>query len=145
MTAYVAISKVRQAGPWTKRFSIGMGTEKTAGVKHTHMGLGGVAWSFQKLPTDSLGSTTVTFTGVIATSEIRVFIGETEIAGTESASANQALVWPYYAPGNSNNDVTVRIVHPDYRMKEFVYTTLPQITQALPIQQERDRWYSNPA
>lgn len=47
-----------------------------------------------------------------------------------------------YAPGSPNNTVTVRIVHPTYKIKEFDYTASTGAV-SLPVQQEIDKWYSN--
>jgi hypothetical protein len=101
-------------------------------------------YSAQKGPTDAVGSTTVTFSGVVATSEIRVYLPNgTEQAGIESCAADQVLTWPVYAIGESNNTVTIRIVHPDYKIKEFTYTSTLG-NQSIPVQMERDKWFRNP-
>ena len=101
-------------------------------------------FSTQKLPTDPIGATIVTFDGVNAGSEIRVYLpGGTEAAGIESCAADQVLSWSVYAPGSQNNTVTVRIVHPIYKIKEFDYTASTGDV-ILPVQQEVDKWYSNP-
>lgn len=98
----------------------------------------------QLLATDPAGITTVTFSGVNAGSEIRVYLPDTtEAAGIETCSTDQVLVWPVYSAGSPNNTVRIVIIHPDYKIKEFNYTSSVG-TQSLPIQQERDKWYSNP-
>lgn len=97
-----------------------------------------------RLPTDPIGTTTVTFDGVNVGSEIRVYLPDgTEAAGIESCAVDQVLSWSVYAPGSANNTVTVRIVHPTYKIKEFDYTASTGAV-SLPIQQEIDKWYSNP-
>lgn len=104
--------------------------------------IGGV----QPMPADmAIGTTTVTFSGVNAGSEIRVYMPDgTEAAGIETCAANQVLSWSVYAPGSPNNTVTVRIVNMAYKIKEFSFTSTVG-TVSLPIQQEPDPWYSNPA
>lgn len=98
----------------------------------------------QTLPEDPVGTTTVTFTGVNANSEIRVYLPDaTEVAGIETCAADQALTWSVYAGGSANNTVRIVIVHPDYKIKEFTYN-VSLGNQSLPIQQELDKWYSNP-
>ncbi|MCL5460319.1 hypothetical protein M3M33_16905, partial [Loigolactobacillus coryniformis] len=62
----------------------------------------------------------------------------------ETCSADHVLAWSVYSPGSSNNTVRIVIVHPDYKIKEFNYLSSVG-SQSLPIQQERDKWYSNPA
>lgn len=101
--------------------------------------------ALQLLATDPIGTATVTFSGVIANSEIRVYDSTgSELAGIENCGANQALSWSVYAPGNPNNDVTIRIVKLDKKIKDFPYTSAIG-AQSIPIQQEPDPWYSNPA
>lgn len=104
-----------------------------------------VILSRQSLPTDPAGTATVTFSGVQAGSEIRVYLPDsTEIAGIESCAADQTLAWPAYVAGSPNNTVRIVILSNTYRLKEFTYTSSVG-AQNLPIQQERDQWYSNPA
>lgn len=101
--------------------------------------------SAARLATDPIGTATVTFSGVVANSEIRVYDSTgTELAGIEDCGANQVLAWSVYSPGNPNNDVTIRIVKLDKKIKDFPYTSAIG-AQAIPIQQEPDPWYSNPA
>lgn len=101
--------------------------------------------SAARLATDAIGTATVTFSGVVANSEIRVYDSTgSELAGIENCGANQVLAWSVYSPGNPNNDVTIRIVKLDKKIKDFPYTSAIG-AQAIPIQQEPDPWYSNPA
>lgn len=101
--------------------------------------------SIERLPTEPVGITTVTFSGVNAGSEIRVYLpGGTEATGIETCSDNQVLSWPVYAPESPNNTVTVRIVSMTYKIKELSFTSTVG-TVSLPVQQEPDPWYSNPA
>lgn len=100
--------------------------------------------SVAALPTDPIGATTVTFSGVNAGSEIRVYLPDgTEAAGVETCDANHVLTWQVYAPGSANNAVTVRIVANAWKIKEFNYTSAVG-NVSLPVQQEADKWYSNP-
>lgn len=104
----------------------------------------GVSVSVSRLPTDPIGATTVTFSGVNAGSEIRVYLPDgTEAAGVETCDANHVLTWQVYAPGSANNAVTVRIVANAWKIKEFNYTSAVG-NVSLPVQQEADKWYSNP-
>ena len=103
------------------------------------------ASSRASLPNDPIGTTTVTFDGGNAGSEIRVYLSDmTELAGVESSSDNPSLSWSVYATGSANNTVRIVIVHPAYRIKEFSYTSKVG-AQSIPVQQEPDKWYSNPA
>jgi hypothetical protein len=82
----------------------------------------------------------VTFAGVNAGSEIRVYNSAgTELAGVETCDANHVLTWTVPI-----GDVTIRIVHTAYKIKEFDYTSAAG-AQSLPVQQDVDDWYSNPA
>ena len=95
-------------------------------------------------PTDPIGTTNVTFDGVNAGSEIRVYLPDaSEAAGVETCNNNHALTWNVYASGSANNTVRVVIVHPAYTIKEFNYTSRVG-AQSIPVQQEPDKWYSNP-
>lgn len=97
-----------------------------------------------RLPSDAIGTTTVTFSGVNAGSEIRVYLSDmTEVAGIESGAADQSLSWDVYAQGSPNNTVRIVIIHPSYKIKEFTYTATAG-SQSIPVQQEPDKWYSNP-
>ena len=96
------------------------------------------------MPTDPIGTTTVTFSGVQAGTEIRVYTPDgSELAGVESSMMNPVLTWPVYAAGSPNNSVTIRIVNVAYKIKEFGYTSAVG-TVSVPVQQERDHWYKNP-
>ena len=104
----------------------------------------GQALAQQLRPTDPIGTTTATFSGVHANSEIRVYLPDgTEAAGVENCSADHALTWDVYAYGSANNVVTIRIVNVAYKIKEFNYTASAG-NVSIPIQQEIDPWYSNP-
>jgi hypothetical protein len=103
----------------------------------------GLIISKGRLATDSIGNTTVTFQGINANSEIRVYLPDgTEAAGVELCDANHVLTWGVYASGSANNTVRVVVVHPDYKIKEFDYA-VGAGDASLPIQQERDKWYKN--
>ena len=106
---------------------------------------GPVSIGVSRWPTDPVGTATVAFLGVNTGSEIRVSLSDmAELAGVESCAANQVLTWGVYSSGSPNNTVRIVIVHPDYKIKEFTY--LSQIgNQSIPVQQEPDKWYSNPA
>jgi len=88
---------------------------------------------------DHPASTTVTFSGVHAGSEVRVYDASgNELAGVESSTANPELTWVLSA-----GDVRVVVVHLDYKIKDFQYTPVAGAV-SLPVQQEADSWYSNP-
>ncbi len=115
-----------------------MGISRTKSVSLGGLTVGVSAWA-----TDPVGTTTVTFQGVTTGSEIRVYSPDGEIAGIENCAASQVLTWPVYASGSPNNTVRIVIIHPDYKIKEFEYVSLVG-NQSIPVQQERDKWYSNP-
>ena len=105
---------------------------------------GGASLGVFRFDSDPIGTRAVAFDGVHAGSEIRVYLPDgTEAAGIESCATNQVLSWNAYAAGNSNNTVTIRIIHMQYKTKEFD-VTLSGATVLLPIQQEKDPWFSNP-
>jgi hypothetical protein len=104
----------------------------------------GLPISRQSLPTDPIGTTTVTFSGVNAGSEIRVYLPDgTELTGIEYCAANQQLAWSVYAPG-ANSTIYITILLRGYRWMRFNYTPVVG-NQTLPIFQIADLGYSNPA
>lgn len=106
-------------------------------------GIGSIG--FQRLPTDAIGSSNVTFQGVNANSEIRIYRPDgAAAAGVENCVANPSLRISVFSVGSPNNTVRVVIIHPAYKIKEFSYTASLG-DQSLPVQQELDKWYSNPA
>ena len=120
------------------------GTAEVPSVRGRFRNGGMVSIARQSLPTDPVGTTTVTFSGINAGTEIRVYLPDgTEAAGIELCAVDQVLIWQVYAAGSPNNTVTVRLVHPAYKIKEFSFaSSLGAVS--LPVQQERDKWYSNP-
>ncbi len=110
--------------------------------KSRPMGL--CAYSVASLPTDPIGTTTVTFSGIQAETEIRVYLPDgTELTGIESCAANQELTWPVYAPG-ANSTVYITLLKRGYRWQRFNYA--PTVgAQTLPIFQITDLGYNNPA
>ena len=106
---------------------------------------GAGSYSVQKDSSDPIGSTSVTFDGVNAGSEIRIYLPDgTEVAGVETCEANHILTWSVYAVGSPNNTVRIVIVHTAYKIKEFTYTSRIG-AQSIPVQNEPDKWFSNPA
>lgn len=104
---------------------------------------GACASSVAALPTDSIGTTTVTFSGINSGSEIRVYLPDTtELSGIESCAVDQVLSWSVYTAGNANNTVRIVIIHPGYKIKEFTYLSQTG-NQSIPVQQEPDKWYRN--
>ena len=103
------------------------------------------SFSVQKLATDPISVTSVTFDGVVAGSEIHVYLPDgTEVAGVESCVAKQSLSWPVYAAGNPNNDVFITIIKRGLRWMKFAYTSKIG-AQSIPIFQSPDLGYNNPA
>ncbi len=80
-----------------------------------------------------------TFKGVKAGSEIRIYnSSQVELAGVESCSADHELSWTIPV-----GDVYAVIIHPQYKIKEFSFTST-EGANSLPIQQDKDKWFSNP-
>lgn len=101
--------------------------------------------SIQTLPTDPVGNTTITFSGVQAGSEIHVYLPDgTEVAGVESCAAGQVLTWPVYASGSANNTVSITIIKRGLRWQKFNYASKLG-AQSIPIFPQPDLGYNNPA
>lgn len=113
--------------------------------------IGGFGMSVFSFPTDPIGTTTVTFSGVNAGSEIRVYLPDgpdgsagTEVAGLDSCVANQQLTWDVYSAGSPNNNVWIHILKRGLRWMKFSYTSKVGV-QSIPIFQNADLGYNNPA
>lgn len=98
----------------------------------------------------AVGTTTVTFSGVVVGSEIHVYLPDgdggsagTEVAGVESCSANQVLSWPVYAPASPNNTVFITIIKRGVGWLKFPFQSVVG-SQLLPIFQRPDLGYNNP-
>lgn len=105
---------------------------------------GPVAVAINRMPNDPVGMATVTFDGVLAGCEIRIYDPDlNEVAGIESCADNQLLVWPVYASGSPRNNLRVKIINVAYRIKDFPYQARVG-EQSIPVQMEPDSWYSNP-
>lgn len=128
--------------PFLTIFGIGRGRS----VDHGLFAVGNA-----RLPSDAIGTTTVTFAGVNAGSEIRVYLSDgpdgsagTEVAGLDSCVANQQLTWDVYSAGSPNNNVWIHILKRGLRWMKFSYTSKVG-AQSIPIFQNADLGYNNPA
>lgn len=108
-------------------------------------------FSVERLPTEPIATTTVTFAGVTAGMEIHVYLPDgpdgsagTELTGVESCVANQVLTWNVYAVDNPYNNVIITIIKRGYKPRKFIYPSKPG-EQTLPLFFENDRGYNNPA
>lgn len=100
----------------------------------------GQQYGIQRLPTDPVGTTSVTFEGVPAGNEIRVYDQDlNELAGVETCTANQILTWAVYVPGSPKNNVQIKIFGIDYKIKDFPYTSRVG-DQTVPVQMDTDPW-----
>lgn len=96
-------------------------------------------------PTDPVGTTTITFSGVTVGSEIHVYLSDgTELTGTESCTANQQLTWQVYAPGSPNNTVSITIIKRGLRWQKFEYISSVG-DKTIPLFPQPDLGYNNPA
>ena len=108
------------------------------------IGVAGGSFGIARWPSDSIGTTSVIFSGVKAGSEIRVYLSDlTEIAGIESCVDNQVLDWGVYASGNPNNNVRIVIISLSNKILDFNYVSI-QGNQSIPIFQEEDPWFNDP-
>ena len=97
-----------------------------------------------RLPDDPVGTAAVTFSGVVAGSEIHVYLPDgTEVAGVESCDANHTLSWPVYPIGSPNNTVSVTIIKRGLRWQKFPYTSVVGNT-VIPLFPLPDLGYNNP-
>ena len=110
-----------------------------------------LAVAINRMPNDPVGTTAVTFSGVVAGSEIRVYLpdgpngaADTEVAGLDACVENQQLIWDVYSAGSPNNNVWVHILKRGLRWQKFSYTSKVG-AQSIPIFQSTDLGYNNPA
>lgn len=109
------------------------------------VGFQGSSAGYQLLPTDPIGSCSVTFSGVNAGSEIHVYLPDgTEIAGVESCVENQTLIWSVYPVGSPNNTVQITIIKRGLRWQKFSYVSTVG-DSSIPIFPQPDLGYNNPA
>lgn len=86
----------------------------------------------------AVASTTVTFSGVIAGTEIRVYrFDGVELAGIEECVANQVLTWETYALGSFYNVVQITLLLRGYRWQKFPLTSTIG-ARSIPIFQTAD-------
>ena len=106
---------------------------------------GPLAVSVNRMPNDPIGTTTVTFSGVQAGTEIHVYLHDgTEVAGVESCGPNHVLAWSVYAAGSPNNTVYITLIKRGLQWRRFNYQS--QLgAQSIPIFQQSDLGYNNPA
>lgn len=106
---------------------------------------GPLAVSVNRMPNDPIGTTTVTFSGVQAGTEIHVYLPDgTEVAGVESCGPNHVLAWSVYAAGSPNNAVYITLIKRGLQWRRFNYQS--QLgAQSIPIFQQSDLGYNNPA
>jgi len=127
--------------------SLPHGLITVTGVSRTSRvpGCVGVSFIAARLPTDPIGSTSVTFDGVIEGSEIHVYLPDgTELTGVESCNTNHTLSWPVYAAGSPNNTVLITIIKRGLRWQKFPYVSKVG-EQTIPIFPQPDLGYNNPA
>jgi len=89
---------------------------------------------------------TVTFTGMRDNSEVRIYSAgtKTELAGIENATAGSADARTFAAAIASATSVDYTVVNLAYEIIRVEGFTWPSVDQDIPIQQRRDRNYSNP-
>jgi hypothetical protein len=87
------------------------------------------------------GQTTVTLTGLVNGSEVRVYDSgdNSVIDGTESVTGNE-----FSFTDAAGNTVYIRIFHVDYLPADISGYVIPAAATDVPVQQVFDRNYSNP-
>lgn len=105
--------------------------------------LGGIGVGSLPLPTDPVGSITVTLSGVKPGSEIKLIDKDKNVlGGTESLDGVAAFNVNYYAPGSPNNVIRILIISLGYEVIDLAYT-LPNTSITIPVFQRIDRNYRN--
>jgi hypothetical protein len=88
------------------------------------------------------GQTTLTLTGLVSGSEVRIYSAgtQTELAGVESSGTSFAYTYTYAA----STQVDIVVHHVDYIYARIPSYTLGSADSSLPISQVFDRNYKNP-
>lgn len=110
-------------------------------------GSGTVSYDTAGATVSIVNAVNVTFTGMRDDTEIRIFAAgtETELAGIEEATDGTTDNRSFTAAISAGTVVDYRIVNLAYKIIEVYNFTWPTSTQSLPIQQQIDRNYNNPA
>lgn len=93
--------------------------------------------------TSVVDSVTFTLTGLLATTEVRIYTTgtQTELSGVESSGTSHAYIYDKASPPTV--DIVIYLVGYEYiRIKALV---LAAADASLPITQVTDKWYNNPA
>lgn len=102
------------------------------------------AYEFDKGFGPHPATTTITFDGVPAGTEIRIYdqlgAAAVELAGVESSAANPSLTVTYTGPGQV---VWVTVASLTRKLQQF-QLTVPAEDTTVPMQMSLDPWYSNP-
>lgn len=88
-------------------------------------------------------SSSLTFTGLVTSSEVRIYTAgtTTELAGIENTDATGIFTYNYTTGGN----VDIQIFNIKYEPIRYTNFTLGASSTTIPIQQQFDRNYYNPA
>lgn len=110
----------------TSRWCVSMASEKDTGVKHTHIGVGGLGHSFQKGPTDAIGTFDLTLNNIVIDSVIRIEIASTgALVELRTADATtEVFSLPAYSGGNVNNDLRIKVRKGTAAPKYLPFSTL---------------------
>jgi len=87
-------------------------------------------------------SVTLTLTGLVSGSEVRIYEAgtTTEVAGVEDSGISFSYDYNFV----EGTYVDIVIHHVDYVYQRIETFLLPGSTSSIPVQQQYDRWYSNP-
>jgi hypothetical protein len=99
----------------------------------------------QLLPTDPLGTVTISLSGIKPGSEVVVFDKNgTPVATVASSGTSASFMLSRYADGSPNNKMRFMVLALSYEVVDFDYT-LTSTNATIPIFQRIDRSYRNPA
>ena len=112
MTLYSCPTKSRRQ--IDKRVVVCLVSEKDSGVKYTHLSSGGAGFSFQKGPTDAIGTFQLTLVNVASNSAYRIELQSTgALVNSSSDTGTSTTVGPItlalYAPGAAGNDLRIKV------------------------------------
>lgn len=120
-------------------------SDKTMGVRGVQTSSFFGRYSNQSLPSDAVGTVTLSLSGIKPGSEVKIFNADAALIGdTESVSGVPSFVLSRFAPGSRLNTVRILIINLAYEVVDLTIE-LGTTNTTVPVFQRIDRNYRNPA
>lgn len=104
----------------------------------------GVAIQRQRLPTDPVGETRITLTGLRPGSDVSVFSRDSSILDArENVTGSVTFTLNRYLSGAPNNTIRFLVLNLSYEVIDFLFE-MQAVDSTIPVIQRIDRSYRNP-